>query len=248
MLPLSPDVEHPPECAAAVPSRPASHPATHTSPHPSCLHARRTLARFSRSAKGSWTRHERTRPRQLSRMAGCALTQRPTALACYTPASRANAAGGIPRVRWSGLAWGELVGEALAATLGHRLPCNTAAGMAYQQHVRAALLALILASRAHCCPALRLALPLLCPAAAFEYRREASGELLPLAVERIAPGTPQLQQPGPLQQLVAAAQAAWAAPGHVGWAVLQLRGERFVVSWGQSGKRNRAEQWTGARC
>ena len=66
-------------------------------------------------------------------------------------------------------------------------------------------------------------------AAVFKYRRGAGGSLMLLALQRLSPDAPELQQPGPLRQLGAAAEAAWAARGHAGWEVLQLGGQSFEV-------------------
>ena len=74
-------------------------------------------------------------------------------------------------------------------------------------------------------------------AAAIEYRRDPSGGLLPMAVQRLAPGCPELlRRSGPLQQLIGQADAAWRAPGHPGWEQLKLGGNCFEVGTAGGGR------------
>lgn len=63
-----------------------------------------------------------------------------------------------------------------------------------------------------------------------EYRRDPSGGLLPMALQRLGPISPELRRrSGPLQQLIGQADAAWHMAGHPGWEVLQLGGNCFEV-------------------
>lgn len=68
------------------------------------------------------------------------------------------------------------------------------------------------------------------PAGVFRFKYGHSGGLEPLEMQLLEPVAPELGTSAPLQQLVAAATAAWASPGHAGWQVLQLSGARFSVS------------------
>ena len=78
-------------------------------------------------------------------------------------------------------------------------------------------------------------------AAVLEFRRDDGGSALPLAVQRLGPGAPELcKKESALQRLVAQAEAAWRMGGHPGWEVLQLGGNCFEVGAGLG--------WAGLGC
>lgn len=142
-----------------------------------------------------------------------------------------HGAGLLYACQRGGCAWGEPAG---AAAGGPGLPGTGGELAGAAGCVAAARGAVVWRRMADMAPRLPLIpWPL---AAVFKYRRGAGGSLTLLALQRLSPDAPELQQPGPLRQLVAAAEAAWAARGHAGWEVLQLAGQSFEVRAARRGQ------------